>query len=98
MLHKSYKIISQKFYFQKIICNDLWPISNSYLGIPGKKYVDKIIEDWAISSRILYDEYTEWETELPIEYNYGWSNESLKIDYKTNLYDQRYFQLYSTNG
>ena len=55
----------------------------------GNDYVDKIIEDWAISTKILYDDYTEWETELPIEYNYRWSNESVDIQYKTNMFDQR---------
>ena len=55
----------------------------------GHDYVDKIIEDWAISTKILYDDYTEWETELPIEYNYRWSNESVDIRYKTNMFDQR---------
>ena len=55
----------------------------------GHDYVNKIIEDWAISTKILYDDYTEWETELPIEYNYRWSNETVDIRYKTNMFDQR---------
>ena len=57
--------------------------------VVGNDYVDKILEDWAISTKILYDDYTEWETELPIEYNYRWSNESVNIQYKTNMFDQR---------